>query len=120
MVSFSLLLKFKPESSIPFELFQTAAASRIAFQWLCEQTPARCPCCARGAEFLASQVSEKALARLVRNSPEENFRRCGRFSRQAFPILPRTTRAAVSLRSRNAAWWRSRSALLPPPPGRRD
>src|SRR5260370_35469113 len=102
MFCFSLPSKLKRESFFLLKLFSATAASRIAFQWLCEQTPARCPCCARGAEFLASPVSEKALARLVRNSPDENFRRCGRFSRQAFPILPRPTRAALSLRSRNA------------------
>src|SRR6266849_4254073 len=59
MVSFSLAFEFKPESSIPFELISATAASRIAFQWLCEQTPARCPCFARGAEFLLLQFLKK-------------------------------------------------------------
>src|SRR5438445_8540356 len=101
MGSLSLALAFRPAFSIPFELTSATAAFRIVFQWCYAQTRARCPCFARGEESLASQVSERVPARLARNSPEGNFRRSGTSSPRAFPILPRTTRATVSPRSRS-------------------
>src|SRR6267143_6427752 len=120
MVSSFVARDFRPEQSIRFELSSATAAFRIAFQWCCAHTRARCPCFARGVESLASPACEKAPARLARNSQGGNSRRSGRSSRQAFLIPARTTRATVSPRSRNAPSLLDRLAPLPTQPEQRD